>query len=224
MTTEREMLDMLGRKFGNAQAGNGPKFTIAEHVKSDLGHNARRTLDFMTQSLWHSLGARIEGYEVKCSRADFLAELKKPEKAAAFTPYMNRFWLVVSNSAIVKDDLPDGWGLMVKKGNGLTITKQAAINHTPEPMPASMRGAWSRAVAKTAQRRAVLAVEQALKDHSSDALPPCERYINGYWCFSERTTYNTQMDTRVTRRLAKTPCIPCRLKKALDEHVFHAPV
>lgn len=223
MTTEREILDMLGKKFGNAQAGNGPKYTIAEHVRSDLGHTAKRTLDFMTQALWHSLHARIEGYEVKCSRSDFLAELKDPTKAAAFEPYMNRFWLVVANDAIVKGDLPDTWGLMVKKGNGLTIVRQAPIKE-PLPMPATMRGAWSRAVVKTERLRMTAQIEQALKDHTSGGLMKCERYINGYWCFSERTAYDSQLDTRVTRLLAKTPCSPCRLRRALDEHVFHARV
>lgn len=87
------------------------------------------------------------------SRSDWLTELAHPEKAETFARHMHFWWLVVSDKSIVRDDLPDGWGLMVATSNGLrTVRKPAARDVVP--MPHSMTGALMRAIATTETRYA----------------------------------------------------------------------
>lgn len=83
------------------------------------GHSGRRA-DAVHIGLWSSRGAgTIEVCELKISRSDWLVELKKPQKAEAWWPYCNHFWLVVPHEGIVKDgELPKGWGLMMPGTRG----------------------------------------------------------------------------------------------------------
>ena len=155
--TERRVLDLLGERYGNQpyRYGNGGiRYATAEHVRSHAGHYARRTADFVAMDLWTSSGLALHGHEVKVSRSDWLTELKEPEKAAEFTPYMTFWWLVVSDKAIVKPgELPDGWGLMAPRGGQLAVVTKAA-RRQPEPLPRTMLASLLRAVMKTAISRA----------------------------------------------------------------------
>ena len=151
--TERSVLDALALRYGR-QNGNGPRYAFGEHVKSEAGFWAQRSADLIAIDLWPSSGCAMHGHEVKVSRSDWLRELKDPTKAEAFRPYMDFWWLVVSDLHIVRDDMPAGWGLIVAYPDGTTrITKRAA-RITPLPMTRSMQAAFARAVAKTAERRA----------------------------------------------------------------------
>lgn len=148
---ERQMLDMLRYRYRASLYGNGDRFAIAEHVRSHAGFDARRTADFIAMDLWPSKGLALHGHEVKVSRSDWLTELKHPEKAAEFIPYMTYWWLVVADRNIVKrDELPDGWGLLAARGCGLYVSKPAQ-RRDPKPMPRTMMAALMRAVAKTAR-------------------------------------------------------------------------
>lgn len=133
--TERTMLDRLNRRYAARIAnGNweGPKFFRAEHVPIGLGWNRSRICDFIavdmhsansgpdisyrSDAYWSIRAPIFHGHEVKVSRSDWLAELRDPSKAETFARHMHFWWLVVSDKDIVRDDLPDGWGLMVKSG------------------------------------------------------------------------------------------------------------
>jgi hypothetical protein len=57
---------------------------------------------------------------------------------------MHYWWLVVPDKSIVRDDLPEGWGLMIANGSTRAVVKPAP-NQNPEPMPTSMTGALLRA-------------------------------------------------------------------------------
>jgi hypothetical protein len=151
--TERVMLDALHSRYGQG-FGNGPRYAVAEHVRSHAGFSALRTADFVAMDLWSSRGMDLHGHEVKCSRSDWLAELKQPEKAAEFIPYMNRWWLVVASRAIVRDgELPDGWGLLVLRDRGLVMVTKARRREAL-PLPPTKLAGLLRAVQKTAAARA----------------------------------------------------------------------
>jgi hypothetical protein len=151
--TERTMLDALCRRYSQVSPGNGPRYVVAEHVRSHAGFEARRTADFVAIDTWVSSGFQIAGHEVKISRSDWLRELKDPEKAAEFTPYMHRWWIVVPSVAIVRaEELPDDWGLMTLTGDHIRVARQAP-KRNPLPMPPSRMVAFLRAVQKTALTR-----------------------------------------------------------------------
>lgn len=190
--TERLMLDALIRRYGGT-AGNGPRYAYAEHVRSETGW-ARRCMDFFAMSMWHSDGEVMHGHEVKVSRSDWLTELKDPGKAEAFRPFVDHWWLVASDKAIVRDDLPDGWGLMVADRNGRLRVTKPAPKIAREPMPKPMWAALLRATAKTAVRGLV-------NDFTEGRFPDCERYVKPATC----ETYQPDR-----------PCTPCRFRLTAD--------
>lgn len=151
--TERHMLDALRARYRGVYGNGGFRYAYAEHVRSHAGFHARRTADFVAMDLWPSKGLALHGHEVKVSRSDWLAELKDPEKAAEFMPYMDYWWLVAADKTIVRDDLPGGWGLIVASPGGLRVVKPAPRNPRPEPMPKTMLASLLRSVTKTAQSR-----------------------------------------------------------------------
>jgi hypothetical protein len=165
--TERRMLDHLHNRYGQVNAGNGPRWASAEHVKNQAGFFAGRCADFIAIDLWPGGdGCELHGHEVKVSRSDWLHELKQPDKAEAFKRYMDRWWLVVPDATIVKPgELPEGWGLLTLvrdkwPGRGLPNldghklrAKIQAPKLTPEPLPREMLATLMRSTARTAKRR-----------------------------------------------------------------------
>lgn len=149
--TERMMLDALHRRYSQ-NPGNGPRFVCAEHVRSHAGFDARRTCDFMAQDCWPGPGLHLHGHEVKVSRSDWLRELADPSKAEEFRRYCDRWWLVVPDQAIVRDDIPDGWGLIAPDQSGRLRAVKPAPILSPEPMPRTLRAAILRATVRTAAR------------------------------------------------------------------------
>ena len=151
--TERQMLDALCDRYSR-DAGNGPRFAFGEHVKSGAGFDSPRIADFMAIDLWPSSGNLLHGFEVKVSRPDWLRELADPTKAEAFRRYVDRWWLVVADAAIVRTgELPAGWGLMAMGATGAIRVVRPAPRLGAEPLPREMQATFARAVAKTAARR-----------------------------------------------------------------------
>lgn len=163
--TERTMLDRLNIRYGGRTSNGGwvgAKFVRAEHVPIGLRGERHRICDFIAagmQSTPYVRGERpafppvYHGHEVKVSRADWLAELRDPSKAETFRPHMHYWWLVAAHKSIVRDDLPDGWGLLVPHGpRTLRVAVRAALNADPTPMPHGLQGALLRASVTTEQR------------------------------------------------------------------------
>lgn len=150
--TEADMIEALEQRY-SATAGNGRRYATAYGVRSRAGFDARRTADFVAMDLWPSKGLLLHGHEVKVSRSDWLRELKEPEKAAEFMPYMNCWWLVASDPRIVRTgELPDDWGLLVMHG-GLLVVRKPAPKREAKPLTRSRLAALLRAVAQTAEYR-----------------------------------------------------------------------
>lgn len=147
------MLDLLHRRHDRVRNGDARRYAFAEHVASATGWSDR-VADAMVMDLWESSGQVIHGFEVKCSRSDWLAELRKPWKAGAFIPFVDHWWLVASDPDIVRGDLPEGWGLMVPTKRGLRVRVRAP-KLTPAPMPRTMLASFVRAVAKTSSFHAL---------------------------------------------------------------------
>ncbi len=163
MSTERSMLDLLHYRYSAKSQADLQRFVCAEHVRAYCGFagwsalngpRVMRTADFLAQDLWENQGLNLHGHEVKVSRSDWLHELADPTKAEAIKRYCDRWWLVVPTKAIVRDDLPDDWGLLViGKGGALRVAKSAPPLD-PEPWPPTFRASLMRAVAKTSTKRA----------------------------------------------------------------------
>lgn len=163
--TEAEMIDALYSRYCFV-GGNGQRYAVAAQVRSRAGFDARRTADFVAMDLWPSARLTLHGHEVKVSRSDWLRELKDPSKAAEFVPYMNCWWVVVSDARIVREgELPGDWGLMAMRGSLLTVVKKAP-RRDALPLTPSRLAAILRAVAASSAHLERRAHERRYRCHS----------------------------------------------------------
>jgi hypothetical protein len=102
-----------------------PTWTFFGEVFASVGGGGTRA-DGIAVAMWRSRGLEIHGFEVKVSRADWLRELKKPDKAEEIFSYCDRWFLVTSDDSIVKDaELPPKWGWLVPRGSNLCVKAKA---------------------------------------------------------------------------------------------------
>ena len=151
--TERDMLNMLLRRYNTERRGTiADRYVRAEHVRStqNLGRFCS-IADFIAVDKYASHQAII-GHEIKVSRSDWLTELRDPTKAERIKRYCDYWYLVVSDASIINaDELPEGWGLMVKAGNQLRI-KHRAPKLAPEPLTLDFVAGLAAAAQRTAHR------------------------------------------------------------------------
>lgn len=149
--SEDDILQRLHKRYAFVSM-NARRFVVADHVPSGMNY-APCIADFVAFDVWNSK-LLFHGHEVKCSRADWLAELRQhPWKSEPIKKYMDFWWLVTADKSIVKaSELPEDWGLLVVAGSGLRSVVPAP-KLSPEPMEIPMMAAFSRAVQRTATRR-----------------------------------------------------------------------
>jgi hypothetical protein len=150
MTTERTLLDCLHRRL-DAQAGvMAARHIVAEHVRSDPTWGGG-IADAISVDTWGSGGYAVSGYEVKCSRSDWLRELRQPQKCEPWRRHCSRWWLVATKN-VVRDDLPEGWGLLERRGDTLRRVVDAPLLD-PLPLTPKHLAGLARAIQTTADRR-----------------------------------------------------------------------
>lgn len=123
-----------------------PEYALVFEVRSGTGHtNNVRYADALALSLWPSRGLELIGFEVKVSRSDWLREMKEPKKADRIGRFCDRWYVVAgAKNIVLPGELPSGWGLMVPRGDGLSVSKEAPPL-TPEPIPRSFLASLMRA-------------------------------------------------------------------------------
>lgn len=118
ITTE-DLREMLREKF------KGSDWALFEEVRDATGYGASRSCDAIAMNLWPSKGLELHGFEIKANRADWLNELRDPDKSAVFRQFCDRWWLVAASKTVIKNDLPEGWGLLYPRGGKLVTSRGA---------------------------------------------------------------------------------------------------
>jgi hypothetical protein len=132
--TARDVLAMLDRHY--YPDGRQPAGILAKEIESP---NGRRRADAIWLPTTATRGtSQMVGHEVKVSRADVLVELSDPTKCDPWMRYCHRWWLTVSDPALVEGlDIPDLWGVMAppsgRRTRSMTIVKTAPELHPHEP-------------------------------------------------------------------------------------------
>jgi len=166
--SERSMIERLNRRYGKTYTNGsyvGRRYSRAEKVGTSAGFAERgaRIADYLAtdaytppfngrtereaaEYAYMGLGSII-GHEIKVSRSDWLAELRDPSKAEAWARHCH-YWYIVAPADVVRDDLPEGWGLLVPWRDSLRV-RVKAVRRDSEPMPPSMTISLCRAVVRT---------------------------------------------------------------------------
>lgn len=120
--------DQLTRRL--AERYPAPQYAFLPQVRNSTGYSMRRrirTADALALSLWASRGLEMHGFEIKTFRADWVNELKNPEKAEDIASFCHRWWIVAPANLVREGELPSNWGLLVTKGSGLVCKKDAPV-------------------------------------------------------------------------------------------------
>jgi len=129
--SERSLFNLLHASF------KPEAYKVLAQVRNGTGHSKiTRTADAIVVSLWPSQGLWVGGYEIKCSRSDWLNEVKAPEKSNEIARHLH-FWSVITaeESFIRPGELPAAWGHLVpdKKGEKLRTVKEPTMNKDAVP-------------------------------------------------------------------------------------------
>lgn len=103
-----------------------------------------RYADAVSVGLWSSHGHKVEGFEIKVSRSDFLSEMKQPEKSAPVFEYCNHWWLACPKGMVKPDEVPATWGLLELQEDGCLRVKKAAPVLEPRPLTTAFFAAMIR--------------------------------------------------------------------------------
>lgn len=110
-----------------------PAWAFIPQIRDGTGLGAGRTADAVAMSLWPSRGLEVTGYEVKVARADWLRELRNPEKAETIFGYCDRWYVVALEGVVAPGELPPTWGHKVFQA-GQIETEVEAPKLSPAPL------------------------------------------------------------------------------------------
>jgi len=111
---------------GALRAALAKQYSPPEYVYVEEATLGSRRVDGIAMNLWSSRGFTLHGFEIKVSRSDWQSEKKRPAKAEAVTGYFDYWWLVAPNEEVIpRDEVPDGWGLLVIEGTCLKVVVRA---------------------------------------------------------------------------------------------------
>ena len=95
------------------------------------GDKWEQRIDAFALNCYPSHGMKSIAYEIKVSRADFLRELKQPEKRRGAMEVSNEFYFAAPPGMITKEELPADCGLVETNGDGFRIAVFAPFRDRP---------------------------------------------------------------------------------------------
>jgi hypothetical protein len=120
-TTCQELLDAVSRRYPRDRGW------IVIH---EIEISRSRRLDCLALNIYPSNGFLRIGFEVKTNRADWLRELRDPEKSAPARRWVHDFYVVAPIGLVPLKELPIGWGLL----EGRVVGGQVQLYLTRRPI------------------------------------------------------------------------------------------
>ncbi len=133
------------------------------------GNGQQSRCDALYAGFTSASGRLLIGHEVKVSRSDWLAELKKVGKADFWHDNCHQWYVVAHSGVLSEDELPEGWGLMFLQGSRL-ITKVKPATRQVTPSWDAVRSMLSRAETLRAEsvRSAMETARQRVGDQTRE--------------------------------------------------------
>lgn len=141
--------DLLRQRF------TGEEWALVEEFRAWTGSvdpMFHRVIDGVAVGLWAS-NPRVIALEVKASRQDFIRELSNPEKRRLAWSISTDAFFVVERGVCQASELPEGWGLIERRGGRLVKVK-AAQQRSLERVPRQVFAAMARRAAAPVEPRA----------------------------------------------------------------------
>lgn len=117
--TEADLLAALRQRFTFSGNGGAGRYAFLTHVRTGAAWD-QQEIDAVTVCLWPSDGHVLMAFEVKCSRTDWLREIRpdisKSERTRALC---DSFTVVAPANVVGLGELPQGWGLIHASRNEL---------------------------------------------------------------------------------------------------------
>lgn len=111
--TEAELLDALRRRFTFSGNGGAGRYAFLTHVRTGAAWD-QQEIDAVVFCLWSSDKHSLMGFEVKCSRTDWLREIRPDTSKSERTRGLCDSFTIVAPAGVVADgELPEGWGLLI---------------------------------------------------------------------------------------------------------------
>lgn len=145
----RRLYQALAETYPVTEGSGALRRALLTEVRDSTGFGSSRSCDAFVAHFWPSDGLRLDGFEVKASRSDWLRELKDPSKAHMFAQHCDRWYIVAPSTDVVHiDEVPAGWGLLVLNAKGkLHHAVPASVNANPQPISRAMLMSIVRAAA-----------------------------------------------------------------------------
>jgi hypothetical protein len=133
-----------------------PEWAFFEETSLGAGRDGLQyyaVADAVAFGMQGTTGRQLYGFEIKATRSDWLAEMRKPAKSDSVLRYCHRWWLVADKLVARAEELPPTWGWLAPHGNGLRVMRPAPLL-TPEPLGPGQVGALIYAAVTTLNRNA----------------------------------------------------------------------
>lgn len=139
-TPTRCVLDGLRRRH-NAEKQNGETWAFFEEMRIGTGYGKglEQRIDAWAMHLWPSGGLMRIAYEVKVSRADFLAEVKSPKKRRAALLLSNFYFFATPKGLLRAEEIPIECGLIEIDTTSETLGHKIVVD---APFRDSMFPTW----------------------------------------------------------------------------------
>ena len=114
--TSHEIREAIRKRFIDKS-----RYAVIEEVGISTGVGVRR-IDIVVCDCYQSNSFRVDGIEIKISKADLRRELSDPEKHAVFFDSIDFYTLACPKEAIegMKELIPPKWGILIVGENGTT--------------------------------------------------------------------------------------------------------
>lgn len=145
--TSKHAKALLKERFSDTN-----KNIIAFEVGDGTGLERCRSIDAVSMELWPSKGHKLVAYEIKVSRADWLNELKTPEKSHFFEQNCDEFYLVAPEGVLKAGELPPNWGYIKVTEKSLT-TKIKAVASNIDTVDKSFLASLARSFARASNNK-----------------------------------------------------------------------
>lgn len=116
MSKTKELQELLRRRLLISTSDDDANRFSGGVFLTEVTHPQHRTrADALFIGMTNQSGRRLDGYEIKISRGDWLRELRSPTKADAWADECQSWTIVAEEGVVKEEELPEGFGLLERR-------------------------------------------------------------------------------------------------------------